>query len=172
MANNALLPAKGKKKKKQAIPKTVQQTIPYVEAYENGTMQVEPGLFSGTFEYEDISFKTASDEEQETIYEHYMKFLNTIGAKEDIVFSFVNGIENEKAKLERVAPIMRGDAVFRNWNLRDLQCSLRIFLSIFGSHTWHLDLYFPGTSGADTDDPAQKICSSVPVKLRGRICVR
>lgn len=34
MANNALLPAKGKKKKKQAIPKTVQQTIPYVEAYE------------------------------------------------------------------------------------------------------------------------------------------
>ena len=40
MANNALLPAKGKKKKKQAIPKTVQQTIPYVEAYENGTMQV------------------------------------------------------------------------------------------------------------------------------------
>lgn len=110
MANNALLPAKGKKKKKQAIPKTVQQTIPYVEAYENGTMQVEPGLFSRTFEYEDISFKTASDEEQETIYEHYMKFLNTIGAKEDIVFSFVNGIENEKAKLERVAPIMRGDA--------------------------------------------------------------
>ena len=80
MANNALLPAKGKKKKKQAIPKTVQQTIPYVEAYENGTMQVEPGLFSRTFEYEDISFKTASDEEQETIYEHYMKFLNTIGA--------------------------------------------------------------------------------------------
>ena len=64
------------------------------------------------------------------------------------------------------------DAVFRNWNLRDLQCSLRIFLRIFGSHTWHLDLYFPGTSGADTDDPAQKICSSVPVQLRGRICVR
>ena len=29
-------------------------------------------------------------------------------------------------------------------------------LRIFGSHTWHLDLYFPGTSGADTDDPAQK----------------
>ena len=56
------------------------------------------------------------------------------------------------------------DAVFRNWNLRDLQCSLRIFLRIFGSHTWHLDLYFPGTSGADTDDPAQKICSSVPVQ--------
>ena len=64
------------------------------------------------------------------------------------------------------------DAVFRNWNLRDLQCSLRIFLRIFGSHTWHLDLYFPGISGADTDDPAQKICSSVPVQLRGRICVR
>lgn len=94
---------------KKVIPKTAQQSIPYLECYENGVFQVEPGKFTKTFAFDDISFKTKSDDEQETIYEHYMKFLNSINAKEDIYFHFVNGVENEKAKLERVAPIMRGD---------------------------------------------------------------
>lgn len=100
---------KNKKNAKRVIPKTVQQSIPYVEAYENGTFQIAPGVFSKTYEFEDISFKTQSDDGQETIYEHYMQFLNTISPKEDIVFSFINMIENEKAKLERISPILRGD---------------------------------------------------------------
>lgn len=98
-----------KRKAKQPIPKTVQQTLPYIEAYENGVMQVENGVFSATSEYEDISFKTSSDEEQENIYQAYMKFLNTINPKDDISLSFVNCAEDEKNKLERIAPIMRGD---------------------------------------------------------------
>lgn len=100
---------KGKDKKNIQIPKTVQQTIPYIECYENGVMQVENGVFSQTFSFKDISFKTASDEEQERIYDDYMKFLNTLDPDNDITFTFVNGIENEKMKLERIAPIMKGD---------------------------------------------------------------
>ena len=102
-------PLKRSNKGKKQIPKTVQQTLPYIEAYENGVMQVETGVFSKTFEFEDISFKTGSDETQEETYDHYMKFLNTVNPGEDIQFSFVNGIENEKDKLERITPIMRGD---------------------------------------------------------------
>lgn len=98
-----------RKKSKKQIPKTVQQSLPYIEGYENGVMQVETGIFSKTFEFDDISFKTSADEVQEETYSHYMKFLNTINPREDVQFTFVNGIENEKAKLERIAPLMRGD---------------------------------------------------------------
>lgn len=97
------------KKGNKTIPKTVQQTLPYIEAYENGVMQLEPCVFSQLNEYDDISFKTTSDENQENIYEQYMKFLNSLNPKEDVSFYFVNTKEDEKNKLERISPIMRGD---------------------------------------------------------------
>lgn len=93
------------------MPRTVQQSLPYIEAYENGVMQVEPGVFTKVFAFDDISFKTKSDEEQEEIYANYMKFLNTLTPKEDVFITFVNCIEDQKMKLEKVVPLMRGDSL-------------------------------------------------------------
>ena len=90
-------------------PKTAQQVIPYLEAYENGVFQVAPGVFSKTFEFKDISFKTKSDEEQQEVYSAYMRFLNTLREKEDVYFSFVNRIEDANLKMEKIIPIMKGD---------------------------------------------------------------
>lgn len=90
-------------------PKTAQQVIPYIEAYENGVFQVAPGVFSKTFEFKDISFKTKSDEEQQEVYSAYMRFLNTLREKEDVYFSFVNRIEDANLKMEKIIPIMKGD---------------------------------------------------------------
>lgn len=107
-----LLKAKTGGKKKTTpknIPRTVQDTLPYIECYENGVMQVEPGVFSMSSEFNDISFKVCSNEAQEGTYTDYQKFLNTINPKEDICITFVNEKENEKDKLEKVIPIMRGD---------------------------------------------------------------
>ena len=59
-----------------------------------------------------------------------------------------------------------------SWNLRDLQCSLRIFLRIFGSHTWHLDLYFPGTAGIIPDDHAEEIRRTISFQLCRWICIQ
>lgn len=97
------------KKKPGTLPKTVQQTIPYKDAYENGVLQVGNGVFTKLFEFDDIPFKTQSDERQEEIYDAYMKFLNSIQPKEDIWFYFVNMREDAKDRLERISPIMRGD---------------------------------------------------------------
>lgn len=92
------------------IPKTTQQVLPYIEAYENGVFQVEPGVFTKTYRFDDISFKTKSEEDQQEIYQAYMRFLNTMKEKEDIFFTFVNSVEDEKMKLEKIIPIMKGDA--------------------------------------------------------------
>lgn len=91
------------------VPKTVQQSLPYIEVYENGVMQVEPGVFTKMFTFDDISFKTRSDEDQYDTYENYEKFLNTLTPREDVYFTFVNGVEDEKLQLQKVAPVMKGD---------------------------------------------------------------
>ena len=93
----------------KAIPKTTQQVIPYLEAYENGVFQIAPGVFSKTFEFKDISFKTKSEDEQEEIYTNYTRFLNTLKEKEDVYFSFVNRIEDARIKMEKIVPVMKGD---------------------------------------------------------------
>lgn len=98
------------KSTKKAIPKTVQQTIHYEECYENGVIQIEPGVFSKTFRFDDISFKTRSDEDQEEIYESYLKFLNSIVAGEDLYFTVVNSQGDKKTGVEAVVPEAKGDA--------------------------------------------------------------
>ena len=72
-------------------------------------MQTEPGVFTKTYCFDDISFKTRSDEEQDEIYTAWQKFLNTIGDREDIFISFVNESEDNKVTLGRVLPTMMGD---------------------------------------------------------------
>jgi len=117
MAKNSIIDSKVQeqfqktinKKKPKKLPRTVQQSLPYVECYQNGIIQIEPCKFSKTFQFDDISFKTSSDEDQEGIYERYQKFLNTLQPKEDVFITFVNEKENSKSKLDRIAPLMRGD---------------------------------------------------------------
>lgn len=108
-----ILLGKTKKKKntvKKAMPKTVQQTLPWLEAYENGVMQTEPSVFSMMMEFKDISFKTAPQEMQEFYYEAFMRFLNIIDSNEELTFTFVNMVEDRDSKLNKVAPLIRNDA--------------------------------------------------------------
>ena len=98
-----------KKSTKKRIPKTTQDTLPYIEGYENGTLQVEPGRFSRTLALNDISFKTQSDEEQNAIYNNYQKLLNGLDAGEDLFFNFVNIRQNTAEALNGVLPQVTGD---------------------------------------------------------------
>lgn len=94
---------------KPQIPKIAQDSVPYIEAYENGVFQVEPGVFSKTFRFDDISFKTKSDEEQERIYDAYMKFLNSSKPKEDIFISVVNVRDSAEEKVKAIVSPLKGD---------------------------------------------------------------
>ena len=107
-------PSKSRNTKKK-IPRTVQDTLDWICVFENGVFQIEPKKFSKSFRFDDASFKTLSDEEQDRIYESYMKFLNLMQPKEDLFFTFHNKKEDEKQKLSRVLPQHRGD------NLNDLR---------------------------------------------------
>ena len=71
---------KGKKDKGlMDAPKTVQQTIPYISVYSNGIIETLPGHYSKSYLLHDVNFKTATDEEQETIFTDYGNLLNVFG---------------------------------------------------------------------------------------------
>lgn len=112
--NDLVNPSKDKNTKKQkskqrSIKRTVQDTIPYLEAYENGMFMIEDGRFSLTLLIDDISFKTKSDDDQEEIYNSYLKFLNTIMPQEDLYLTFVNYKEKNNDLLRSVLPEEKGD---------------------------------------------------------------
>lgn len=95
--------------KRDIAPKTTQKSLPYIECYENGVLRVESNVFSKTYAFDDISFKTLSQEQQNTLYEQYQKFLNTLNADNPLSFYFVNKAENMNDKLAEIAPDTKGD---------------------------------------------------------------
>ena len=41
------------------IPKTVQQSIPYIRVYENGIIETEKGRYSKSYKLDDVNFQIA-----------------------------------------------------------------------------------------------------------------
>ena len=54
---------------KQTIPKTLADTIPYISVFENGIIEVSPGLFSRSYKLPEVNFKTVNDEAQMVLAE-------------------------------------------------------------------------------------------------------
>lgn len=61
------------------IPKTVQDSIPYLGAYENGIIQVSARGYSKMYALSDINFSIESMEEQRAIFGKYSEFIGSFG---------------------------------------------------------------------------------------------
>lgn len=99
---------KGSKKNTISIPKTVQDTIPYVAVYKNGIIEIEPGVFSKSYEIEDVNFAVATDDEQENIFKRYMDFLNTFDSDVQLQLTIFNrNIDEEHVRKKILIPFYR-----------------------------------------------------------------
>lgn len=88
---------KNKKEELFKIPKTVQDTIPYIAVYKNGIIETEEGVFSKTYKLEDVNFKLASQEEQERIFLAYGDLLNSFNSDVKIQITINNrNIDKQK----------------------------------------------------------------------------
>lgn len=77
----SLLFSKKKKspyKKTTELPKTAQDTIPFIEAYDNGLFLVDENKYTIIFAYEDIDYILIRDNEQKDVYHKYIKLLNSL----------------------------------------------------------------------------------------------
>lgn len=63
------------------VPKTVQESIPYLGAYRNGIFQIAPRSYSKMYTLGELNFTNANTEEQKQIFLNYMEFIGSFGAE-------------------------------------------------------------------------------------------
>jgi len=89
-----------KRTKKSAIPKTTQKTVPILNAWDDGIIEMKKGEFSKSFEFLDINYHAAREDNQIDIFAKYCEFLNffnsTINLQITINNKSINQSEFEK----------------------------------------------------------------------------
>lgn len=79
-----------KKKKQIAIPKSVQESIPYVAAYSNGVIESVTGRYTKSYLLGDCNFLISSEEDQESIFQVFEKVLNIFPSGVDFQINVFN----------------------------------------------------------------------------------
>jgi len=70
---------------KLTMPRTVQDTIPYIADYEEGVFEIRPNKYSKLYRLKDINYMTGNMDEQEQIFIKLAEFYNYFG--EDMNFA-------------------------------------------------------------------------------------
>lgn len=87
--------------KTMKLPKTAQDTIPFIEAYNNGLFLVAENTYTLIFAFENLDYCLLRDEEKQEKYNQYQKLLNALPS--DINYQeFIMNTTSNSAKLERV----------------------------------------------------------------------
>ena len=77
-------------RKQAKIPRTAQQSIPYLRMFRDGICQVTKTFFSKTIQFYDINYQLALNEDKTTIFENYCDFLNYFDSSISVQMSFIN----------------------------------------------------------------------------------
>lgn len=77
-------------KKKVRIPKTTQQSIPYSMAFEDGILFHGRNRYSKSFQFKDINYQVAKQEDQEEVFAKYCEFLNFFDNSVDLQITITN----------------------------------------------------------------------------------
>ena len=80
----------GKKLPKSTVPRTAQESIPFLRMFEDGTCRVRPGYYTRTIQYQDINYQLAQQEDKTAIFEEWCSFLNFFDSSIHFELSFVN----------------------------------------------------------------------------------
>jgi hypothetical protein len=81
---------------KSDIPRSTQQTIPFIADYEEGMFEVTPNRFSKLYILKDINYKTSKDEEQIIIFNKLGEFYNYF--QEDVFIAIT--VDNRYVSME------------------------------------------------------------------------
>lgn len=84
-------------KELRKIPKSVQQTIPYISTSPNGDgiIEISKGKFSTTLQFDDVNYQIARQDDQEQIFLQYCEILNYFDKSFDVEITINNNFVNE-----------------------------------------------------------------------------
>ncbi|SFU89445.1 VirB4-like conjugal transfer ATPase, CD1110 family [Butyrivibrio sp. M55] len=91
------------------IPKTVQQSIPFIADYDEGLFEVEPNKFSKMYAIKDINYKTAQQDEQVDIFVKLGEFFNHFSDEMKFQICIDNRTMSKKEQQRRVFKQMKND---------------------------------------------------------------
>ena len=92
-----------KKLRKMKVPKTVQESIPYVNVYpNNGIIEIEEGVFTKTYMFKDVSFKIETQDKQEEIFYLYGELINTFGSDVGVEMTIRNRTIDKDMYMKRI----------------------------------------------------------------------
>lgn len=94
---------------KTAVPRSTQQSIPYVADYEEGLFEVTPNKFSKVYRIKDINYTTVKEEEQVAIFCKLGEFLNYFSEEMRFAFCLDNRIVSKSEQERKVFKHYKGD---------------------------------------------------------------
>lgn len=99
---------------KTAVPRTTQQSIPYIADYEEGLFEVTPNKFSKMYRIKDINYTTVKEEEQVAIFCKLGEFLNYFSEEMRFAFCIDNRIISKSEQERKVFKHYKGDKYDRH----------------------------------------------------------
>lgn len=102
------------KLKKVKNKKSTQQSIHFLNLYDDGLMEVEKGVYSKTFAFEDINYKIANQSDQEDIFIQYKEFLNSLDSDAHLQVT-INNNYIDKNDFEKLLLIENKDDIYKDY---------------------------------------------------------
>ena len=78
------------KKKKNDIPYTAQESIPFDRMFPDGICRVGRDYYTKTIQFQDINYQLAQQEDQTEIFDEWCQFLNFFDSSVHFQISFMN----------------------------------------------------------------------------------
>lgn len=156
-----------RRKTRTIIPKSTQDTIPFIADYDEGMFEVTPNKFSKMYKMKDINYRTGREEEQVTIFCKLGEFLNYFS--DEMRFSFVidNRVISKTEQERKVFYQMTGDDYDRH--RKEYNNILRRQI-VAGKNDIQVEKYITVTIDADTPIEAllrfHKIDAEIIANLR------
>ena len=91
-----------KNKPREALPESVQQSIPFDRMWKDGICRVSEGYYTKTIAFEDINYQLATLGDKKSILEDWSSFLNFFDSSIHFELSFVNTVTDKKQFLKRI----------------------------------------------------------------------
>jgi len=100
---------KQRKNKKRLIPRTAQKTLPYQCICDDYIFRVVENRYSKTYQFEDINYSIAKQEEQEAIFLGFCSVLNSFDTSADVQVTVYNNKVNKEKFHNMVLLRHKGD---------------------------------------------------------------
>lgn len=93
---------KKRKKAKSSIPKTTQQSIPYIADYEDGMFEIEPNRYSKCIDFSDVNYQVAKESDKINIFTKWGEALNYFNSDVDMSFTINNRLVNMEQSMKNI----------------------------------------------------------------------